>query len=208
MAEIFVRTRTTTLEEMIKVGFDPEKIETYCKACPNYGKNWSCPPHSFDKETFLEMYPYIVLVVAVLEYSEEEVLRNRGRQEVDDYTKRTLFPLRKSFYKKLKRLEHTRSDLRMFDIGSCNLCEPCSRKKGEACIRPDELRYSPESLGFDVSLLLAYYFDLKLEWAGEVLPPHYISLGGLAQKRNRGIEGLQELEEGLVREFSCVGTRA
>lgn len=201
MPEISVRTRKTTLDEMMKIGFEPQKIETYCKVCPNYGKNWSCPPHFFERESFLKEYPYIVLIIARLKYSADEILRIKGKQEVKDYTEQTLFPLRHTFYERLKILEQSRSDLRMFDIGNCGLCETCRREEGRACIRPDELRYSPESLGFDVSLLLEHYFDLKLEWAGETLPSHYISLGGLAQKSDMRVKGLDELKEGLIREF-------
>ncbi|MDO4792925.1 MAG: DUF2284 domain-containing protein [Filifactor alocis] len=202
MPKISVRTRKISLDEMIEIGFEPQRIETYCKACSNYGKNWSCPPHFFDRESFLNTHPYIVLVIAVLEYSKDEILRNRGREEVDKYTTKTLFPLRRAFYEKLKKIERYNTDLRIFDIGNCNLCETCSREEGGACVKPDEMRYSPESLGFDVSLLLGSCFDLNLEWAGEVLPSHYISLGGLAQRSDTNITGLEELEAELVREFS------
>ena len=39
---------TIPLTQLINNHFDFERINGYCKKCPNYGKLWSCPPFDFD----------------------------------------------------------------------------------------------------------------------------------------------------------------
>ncbi|MCK5155037.1 MAG: hypothetical protein KAQ69_01310 [Spirochaetales bacterium] len=40
--------------EYLKRYYKPEEVTGYCKHCPRYGKNWSCPPHAFNVKDYCE----------------------------------------------------------------------------------------------------------------------------------------------------------
>lgn len=41
---------------------DAERIAGYCRACPNYGRSWACPPFDFDLEEYLSGYATALIV--------------------------------------------------------------------------------------------------------------------------------------------------
>lgn len=41
---------------------DAERIAGYCRACPNYGRSWACPPFGFDLEEYLSGYATALIV--------------------------------------------------------------------------------------------------------------------------------------------------
>lgn len=41
---------------------DAERIAGYCRACPNYGRSWACPPFGFNLEEYLSGYATALIV--------------------------------------------------------------------------------------------------------------------------------------------------
>lgn len=41
---------------------DAGRIGGYCRACPNYGRSWGCPPFGFDVDEYLAGYASALLV--------------------------------------------------------------------------------------------------------------------------------------------------
>jgi predicted metal-binding protein len=48
--------------------------------------------------------------------------------------------------------------------GRCLLCDPCYKFLGKPCPTPEKIRYSLETLGFNLSELLNHEFDMTLSW--------------------------------------------
>ena len=42
---------------------DAERIGDYCRACPNYGRSWGCPPFGFSVGRYLSGYATALLTV-------------------------------------------------------------------------------------------------------------------------------------------------
>ena len=44
MYQVEVQVKTLTVPEWLEKYCQPEKFVPLCRECPQYGKNWSCPP--------------------------------------------------------------------------------------------------------------------------------------------------------------------
>lgn len=64
--------------------------------------------------------------------------------------------------------------------GNCYGCESCSRKDQLPCKNPKALRFSLESLGFEVSDISEQLLDLPIQWprAGE-MPDYLVCVGAV-----------------------------
>ncbi|MDE6854544.1 MAG: DUF2284 domain-containing protein, partial [Muribaculaceae bacterium] len=49
------------LPEYIKDYRDAPRFEACCRACPAYGRRWSCPPLTFDADALLKHYRRITI---------------------------------------------------------------------------------------------------------------------------------------------------
>lgn len=197
MERISVRVKKVKMKEVVELAFDPKRVEDYCKTCPNYGMRWSCPPHSFEPLTVLKKYEELFIIGTTLFYREEEKQRYRGRETVFQYTQKRLHSLRKRMYPEFLKLEEKKEVL-VLDMGSCILCETCSRGSGYPCKRHSEMRYSLEALGFDVVTLMKKYFQIELKWAGGTLPPYHVLVSAIATKEGEDLEELKTLESKFV----------
>jgi predicted metal-binding protein len=146
------------------------KIEKLCEACPTYGRKWSCPPWSpsFSKYD-LQEYPYAALVLFWCDldqfrYTKTEYVRIRAANTI-----------MKSRMDRFMRSLERRLDGVMISNGNCRLCNPCSKKKGQPCKRPEAMRYSMEALGLNVGRITADFLDHRLLWYKDKTLPAYLS---------------------------------
>lgn len=186
-----VTFKKISMEELKKDYCDREKFEKFCKECRNYGSTWSCPPYNFDVEDYLKNYSYIYLVGVKIIFDEETLDKVNTKEKINDYTTETLKYMKDKIMMELLRVEKRYEGSKSLSAGGCKICDDCSRKNNTQCQHPDMMRYSLESMGFDVGGISSRLLDYELKWATETRLPEYFSLvTGLMTKRE--IEGFEK----------------
>ena len=136
-----------------------------CRACPNFGKMWSCPPFDslppiLDSKTAqCRLFLYEIDIPpsesSIGRLSQQEIRRiyDSARAEIDP--------------KLLDLGRKTPSGSLVLLGGSCANCPlpKCARLENKPCPRPESMRPSLESLGFDVVAIAKKIFGADLEWA-------------------------------------------
>lgn len=162
----------TYLEEYVDI---PTFLEC-CKACPNYGGKWSCPPYDFDVEAYWRQFERLNIYGTQLMYGEEMVNRTYSKEELDQILKETLEAEKRKLAAQMEILEREHPGSRALSAGSCILCKSCRRREGKPCCRPDQMRYSIESLGGNVGKTTSKLLHVELEWMEENRLPRYFTL--------------------------------
>ena len=160
-------TVSVPLEEYLSDCVDVEKFLGFCRQCPNYNKIWACTPFAFDPMEIWGAYRTLTLHARVL------------RPEPG-----TAMPaLMEAFRTEKIRLSRWVLDLEREVPGSlsmaastCIACTPCARAEGKPCRHPQQVRYSIEALGGDVSLTMEKYLHTPLCWIREGLLTDWMSV--------------------------------
>ena len=172
--EIYIKP--STIEELKNNFWNIEKFEGFCKQCRNYGKLWSCPPYDFSIEEYVDRYKYIYIVGVKIVFDEDTLSSINTKEKISNYTTETLHFMKNKIMNEMLKLEKLYPNSTPLSAGGCNLCENCSKLKNVQCIHPDLMRYSLESLGFDVGGVSSKLLNFELKWATETRLPDYFSL--------------------------------
>lgn len=172
--EIYIKP--STIEELKNNFWNIEKFEGFCKQCRNYGKLWSCPPYDFSIEEYVDRYKYIYIVGVKIVFDEDTLSSINTKEKISSYTNETLHFMKNKIMNEMLKLEKLYPNSTSLSAGGCNLCENCSKLKNVQCIHPDLMRYSLESLGFDVGGVSSKLLNFELKWATETRLPDYFSL--------------------------------
>ena len=172
--EIYIKP--STIEELKNNFWDIDKFEGFCKQCRNYGKVWSCPPYDFSIEEYVDRYKYIYIVGVKIVFDEDTLATINTKEKISNYTNETLHFMKNKIMNEMLNLEKLYPNSTSLSAGGCNLCESCSKLKNIQCIHPDLMRYSLESLGFDVGGVSNKLLNFELKWATETRLPDYFSL--------------------------------
>lgn len=146
--EIYIKP--STIEELKNNFLDIEKFEGFCKQCRNYGKLWSCPPYNFSIEKYVDRYKYVYIIGVKIVFDEDTLSSINTKEKISNYTTETLHFMKNKIMNEMLKLEKLYPNSTSLSAGGCNLCENCSKLKNVQCVHPDLMRYSLESLGFDV----------------------------------------------------------
>lgn len=164
--------KTVPLEEILRDCVDVPYFLGLCRACPNYGNRWSCPPYSMEPLSVWLEYDALHLIIRVLRpeagMDQEAAIAMVERE-------------RRRFSDDLLELEKGRPAVRALAAGPCMRCGAvCARREGKLCRMPDKVRFSIESLGGNVSALTERYFGKSLLWMKDgVVPAYFVLAGGL-----------------------------
>lgn len=172
--EIYIKP--STIEELKNNFWDIEKFEGFCKQCKNYGKLWSCPPYNFSIEEYVDRYKYVYIVGVKIVFDEDTLSSINTKEKISSYTNETLHFMKNKIMNEMLKLEKLYPNSTSLSAGGCNLCENCSKLKNIQCVHPDLMRYSLESLGFDVGGVSSKLLNFELKWATETRLPDYFSL--------------------------------
>lgn len=172
--EIYIKP--STIEELKNNFWDIEKFEGFCKQCRNYGKLWSCPPYNFSIEEYVDRYKYVYIVGVKIVFDEDTLSSINTKEKISNYTTETLHFMKNKIMNEMLKLEKLYPNSTSLSAGGCNLCENCSKLKNIQCVHPDLMRYSLESLGFDVGGVSSKLLNFELKWATETRLPDYFSL--------------------------------
>lgn len=149
---------------------DAERIGSYCRACPRYGRSWGCPPFDFDVEEYLSGYATALIVATKI------VPAVRGLPLSD--AQRLILPERRRLERKLLEMEKRYGGRSFAYAGTCLYCpeEGCTRPEGLPCRHPQRVRPSLEACGFDIGRTTAELFGIELLWGRNGLLPEYLTL--------------------------------
>lgn len=156
---------------------DVEKYLEYCKECPDYETNWSCPPFDFDPNDIWNSYNKLKVVAFKYNFSQKLLDETFSEAELDMFLKR----LSRTKVKLLNIIYRMEDENSMgLGFGPCNLCPMCTRVMGMPCKMPFKLRYSIESLGGNVDDMVKEVFDIEVKYPkdGKLLE-YLMFVGGL-----------------------------
>lgn len=167
---------TIGADEFIGRYRDVERIRQFCLACPAVGLAWNCPPFDFDPCSVSDGFDRVKVMGTTIEFDEEtragcktaEQSALMGREAIQEVWK-TLLP-------RLHEMERQSPGSRCFTF-RCSLCpEGCTRPEGKPCRHPDMMRYSLESVGFDIEAMTRDLLGIDLEWSTDGSLPKHITL--------------------------------
>lgn len=167
-AEDFARTLPAA--DYIARYRDAARFAACCRACPNYGRSWGCPPFDFDVERYLDGYATALLVATVITPTDE------GRPLTD--ARELIQPERRRLEARLLDMERRHGGRAFAYVGSCLHCPQgsCTRPHGQPCRHPDRVRPSLEACGFDIGRTSAELFGIDLCWGSRGRMPEYLTL--------------------------------
>ena len=162
--------------EYVKVCVDIPKFLGYCKECPNYGNRWSCPPFQKDPMTIWSQYETLRLNAYILP---------SGPGQDIPAALDNLKTAKDRMMAELLEQELVIPGSFALSAGTCILCgDNCTRPEGKHCRKPEQMRYSIEALGGDVSKTAELYLKKPMLWIKDsVLPDYLMLVGGLLLKR-------------------------
>ncbi|MFQ8596936.1 MAG: DUF2284 domain-containing protein, partial [Alistipes onderdonkii] len=93
---------------------DAERIGDYCRACPNYGRSWGCPPFGFSVGRYLSGYATALLSVTKI------VPQKQGLPSSE--AGRLILPERRRLEQQLLGMERQYGGLSFASVGTCLHC--------------------------------------------------------------------------------------
>ncbi|SDG72899.1 DUF2284 domain-containing protein [Propionivibrio dicarboxylicus] len=148
--------------------YDVNRIQGYCRDCGMYGKFWSCPPFDSQPLAALPEWTHAVLIMWQTAVSTPDDMNALIAQ---------FQAARRHLGEILIGCE--RPGTTAIIAGQCFGCSDCVRARGADCCAPARMRYSLESLGFDVSTLTEELLGHRLAWAADKTPDTLTLVGAL-----------------------------
>lgn len=158
--------------EYIAVYRDARRFGACCRACPNYGRSWACPPFDFDMDDYLSGYRTALIIATKI----TPVSRDLPLSEAE----RLLRPERQWHERLLLDLEARYGGRAFAYTGTCLYCPKgsCTRPEGLPCRHPERVRPSLEACGFDLCRTTESLMGIPLRWSTDGRLPEYLTLVG------------------------------
>lgn len=86
--------------------------------------------------------------------------------------------------RKLRAIKTRMSRSVSLSSGGCSLCETCTRKENLPCCKPDEMRYSMDAFGFDLTAITKELFHIEILWCKDSLPEYFTLIHALLSKES------------------------
>lgn len=167
------------VEYLMEEYFNREKTLGYCKECPNFAKYWSCPPYTFDEAIFLKQFKYMHIIGRQFEVPRDDLRNIRDPEAVKAYSTEKQEAMKVMTWKTLLEVENEVAGAMGLIPGNCPICEiqgmQCARKLNQPCRHPSLMRYSLESLGFNVVDLLKYEVGMTIQWGDTYRLPEVLT---------------------------------
>lgn len=149
---------------------DQEKFKHLCRSgCPNYAHKWSCPPFAPSYTNFALKWKHLWILLIRTEMTQFSYIKN-------DYLKvkaaNTMLKSRADRFLRSMAEKHGAC----ISTGSCRLCKPCKCKLKMPCAHPEQMAYSFEALGVNVSQLTEHFFAKQLLWYQTKQLPKYTAV--------------------------------
>lgn len=163
-------TATLPAADYIACFRDAERFLGCCRACPNFGCSWGCPPFDYDVAELLGGYRSVLLIATKITPSTSGLPLSASQALIR--------PERLRLETRLRELERRYHGRACAYIGQCLYCPEgsCTRPEGLPCRHPELVRPSLEAYGFDIGRTLDELFGIELKWGGKGLMPEYLTL--------------------------------
>ena len=126
--EVEKSRREIGVEEYVEKFVNVAEFLEYCKACPNYGRVWSCPPYDFEAESVWRQYRSFYVVARKINFAAGQAPADKaeaaavktpaGKAELAA----VLAEVKDDMSRELYELEKTIPGSLALSAGSCNLC--------------------------------------------------------------------------------------
>ena len=167
------RTGRMEMANLLQKYQDREKFLVFCKECSHYNSLWSCPPLTFDPNEYLAPYTWINLLCAKINLDNETIREADTKDKVKTMGRNIVFAVKRDTDGRLRQLEAQIPGSKSISSGGCNLCENCSRTLGLPCRKPNEMRYSLDSFGLDLTAITKDVFQIEILWTKDHLPQYF-----------------------------------
>lgn len=168
--------------EFVERFVNVEKFLGYCRNCPNYEVRWACPPYDFDPVEVWKKYREVKILGVKIIFDDSLAGKKVEKDEFQKIYREVLRAESDKLYAALKAEEDATPGSFLLYPGSCHLCgdKECDRRK-HPCRHRQDLRYSIEALGGDVTAVTTDMLGFALEWVGDegVMPRYLSQVGGL-----------------------------
>lgn len=210
-----VNVVTLPVGQWMEQYYRPEEFIESCKACPNYGRVWSCPPIAQPMAELVKPFSQVHLICVKVVYSEKTRAEAMVKEKVNGIRAATYGKAKRILLETLLELEKVIPGSWCIAAGECELCDSCSRVKGVPCCMPQRMRYSFSGLGFDLTRMANEVFGVKLLWQPEGLPEYNVAIAALLDRQGNRLgqkynvemrkpwQLLQEEVLGVLRQLGC-----
>ena len=173
-----VIVKSVSVADMVARYCKPEVFIESCKACPDYGRVWSCPPGVPSAAEFLAGYRTACLAGIKVKYSKKtiEMSQNLSDKELDDFRRSTYGKVKSAMNDSFLEIEKAIPGSVSVAAGRCERCPKCARLEGKPCRFPDKMRYSFSALGFDINAMSDELLRTKLLWSNKGLPKYLMAI--------------------------------
>ena len=140
----------------------PERFRDACRGCPDYGRDWSCPPGVPAAEEALRPFRQ-ARVLGLQVFYDEQTRREADTAERAEAVRRKSYgPAKRVLLETLLELERLRG--------------------GAWTIAAGRMRYSFSAFGFDLGALARKELGIELLWAANGLPAYDVALAAFLER--------------------------
>lgn len=162
------------VQKYISEFVNADKFIGYCKQCTNYDRKWSCPSYDFDTADYWAQYDKLHIMGLKIIFNKD---LSNDKYNLQKVMRECLYNERYALDSAVLSMEK-RLNGRGLYAGSCIICRsvPCKRLVEDPCRHPEEMRYSLESLGADISSTCKELLGIELKWGEKNKLPEYYTL--------------------------------
>lgn len=171
MYEVITLTQGISLNALTPC-YNYARFLEMCRKCHNYNILWSCPPYAFNPPELLARYNYAQIYGQKIVFSARAHAVYNTKDAAAAFAKTVMAAEKHKADRFVLNLEQARPNSLALYCGGCNLCESCARPNGNPCRQPRVMRYSLESLGYDVGGIMEKLWGEHLLWFNAGLPKY------------------------------------
>ena len=177
MYQVEVQVQTLRVPDWISRYCQPERFVPLCSACPQYGKNWACPPGMPQVERIAGAYSFVQVIGLKVLYDEAvRIAALTSPERTEEMRRKTYGAAKKQMLHALLALEAEFPGSTTIMAGGCELCPQCARAEGKLCRHPKEMRFSYSGLGFDLGRIAEEVLGIPLLWQKQGLPEYNVAI--------------------------------
>lgn len=177
MYQVEVRVKSLEVSEWLRRYCRPKQFIPLCRQCPQYEKNWACPPKMLTAEELSAPYHWVEVIGLKVIYDRSVLEMARESQEMAQKLRhQTYDEAKKRMLNGLLALEERFPHATTIMAGGCLLCPTCARGENKPCRHSEKLRYSYSGLGFDLGKIADELLEMPLLWASGGLAAYEVAV--------------------------------
>ena len=176
-----VKTAVLPVKRWLEDYCFPQRFQEACRACPDYGRLWSCPPDVPAAKDAFAPYKDVHIIGLLVHYDQETIAAAVTPEETERLRQESYGVVKKSLLSTLLELETLCPGSWTVAAGRCEQCGQCTRPEGLPCRRPERMRYSFSAFGFDLGKMAEELLGVQLLWTPQGLPAYDTALAAFLE---------------------------